>query len=55
MKYAFFNPFAYQIPVKSVYSTCSGPGVSIPHPKLTPSPIAHQIENAAEIALAKLL
>lgn len=25
------------------------------HPKLTPSPIAHQIENAAEIALAKLL
>ena len=23
------------------------------HPKLTPSPIAHQIENAAEIALAK--
>lgn len=25
------------------------------HPKLTPSPIAHQIENAAEIALAELL
>lgn len=25
------------------------------HPKLTPSPIAHQIENAAEIALAKLI
>jgi len=25
------------------------------HPKLTPSPIAHQIENAAEMALAKLL
>ncbi len=25
------------------------------HPKLTPSPIAHQIENAAEIALAQLL
>jgi NADPH-dependent 2,4-dienoyl-CoA reductase/sulfur reductase-like enzyme len=25
------------------------------HPKLTPSPIAHQIENAAEIALAKML
>jgi len=25
------------------------------HPKLTPSPIAHQIENAAEIALAKSL
>ncbi|MEA3420303.1 MAG: FAD-dependent oxidoreductase [Acidobacteriota bacterium] len=25
------------------------------HPKLTPSPIAHQIENAAEIALTKLL
>jgi NADPH-dependent 2,4-dienoyl-CoA reductase/sulfur reductase-like enzyme len=25
------------------------------HPKLTPSPIAHQIENAAEIALAKLV
>jgi NADPH-dependent 2,4-dienoyl-CoA reductase/sulfur reductase-like enzyme len=25
------------------------------HPKLTPSPIAHQIENAAEIALVKLL
>ena len=23
------------------------------HPKLTPSPIAHQIENAAEMALAK--
>jgi len=25
------------------------------HPKLTPSPIAHQIENAAEIALTKLI
>jgi len=25
------------------------------HPKLTPSPIAHQIENAAELALAKSL
>ncbi len=25
------------------------------HPKLTPSPIAHQIENAAEIALANLI